>query len=339
MNHLKKIVVAVAMASCAGMSPAQPLPAPMKPVYVPGEQSGQPQQEQQQQQQQQQRQQQQQQQPTRQQVKGQAVVQDGIVVRPMSRLRVLTSEQQIEQQSKQQYLSMMQQAQQKNMLVPAEHPETIRLRNIAKRIIPYTTRWNPAASKWDWQVNLINSPQINAFCMPGGRVGVFTGIITTLKLTDDELAAILGHEIAHALREHGREQMGKSMATNVGARLGGAVLSAILGVDPGITDTVARYGAQFASLKFSRDDEREADLIGLDLAARAGFDPRAGVVLWQKMAASNKGSPPAWLSTHPGGTERIRQMNEHMDVLLPLYARAKGTSERQLPPYRTTAMN
>ena len=118
----------------------------------------------------------------------------------------------------------------------------------------------------------------------------------------------------------------------------GGVLT-VLGVDPGITDTVARYGAQFASLKFSRDDEREADLIGLDLAARAGFDPRAGVVLWQKMAAQNKGTPPAWLSTHPGGSDRIRAMNEHMDVLLPLYARARGTTPGQLPPYRTTASN
>ena len=322
MNQLKRIAAAAILTVWAGVSPAQqPLPAPMKPVYAPGQQDPR------------------QAPPAQQGAKGQAVVQDGIVVRPMSRMRVLTSESQIEQQSQQQYLSMMQQANQKGMLVPADHPQTVRVRSIAKRIIPYTTRWNAGASKWEWQVNLINSPQINAFCMPGGRVGVFTGIITTLKLTDDEIAAILGHEIAHALREHGREQMGKSMATNVGARLGGAVLSAILGVDPNLTDTVARYGVQFASLKFSRDDEREADLIGLDLAARAGFDPRAGVVLWQKMAASNKGAPPAWLSTHPGGDERMRQMNEHMDVLLPLYARARGTQERQLPPYRTTAMN
>ena len=335
MIQLKKTAAALALVAWAGSALAQqPLPAPMKPVYVPGQQSDYP--EQQQQQQQQQRQYQQ---PAQQQAKGKAVVQDGIVVRPMSRLRALTSERQVEDQSKQQYLSMMQQANQKGMLVPGDHEQSVRVRNIAKRIIPYTARWNASASKWDWQVNLINSPQINAFCMPGGRVGVFTGILSTLKLTDDEVAAILGHEIAHALREHGREQMGKSMATNVGARLGGAVLSAILGVDPGITDTVARYGAQFASLKFSRDDEREADLIGLDLSARAGFDPRAGVVLWQKMAAASKGSPPQWLSTHPGGAERIRQMNEHMDVLLPLYARARNTSERQLPPYRTTAMN
>lgn len=315
MNSLKKIALAVSLATCAaGAGAQQPLPTPLKPVYAQGQE---PQQG------------------------GQAgkVVQDGIEVRPMSKLRVLTSEKQVEQQSKQQYLAMMQQAQQKGALVPATHPETIRLRNIARRMIPQTTRWNPAAAKWDWQVNLVNSPQINAFCMPGGRVGFFTGILTKLRLTDDEVAAIMGHEIAHALREHGREQMGKSMATNVGARLGGAVLAALLGIDPGITDTVAQYGAQFASLKFSRDDEREADLIGLDIAARAGFDPRAGVILWQKMAAQNKAAPPAWLSTHPGGSDRIRQMNEHMDVLLPLYARAKGTSTAQLPPYRTTAMN
>ena len=317
MNQLRKLAAAVSLAAMsAGALAQQPLPAPREPVYVGGQQ------------------------PVRQQAdeKGK-VVQDGIEVRPMSRLRVLTSEAQVEQQSRQQYLSMMQQAQQKGALVPANHPETIRLRNIARRIIPHATRWNPAAAKWDWQVNLVNSSQVNAFCMPGGRVGFFTGILTKLRLTDDEVAAIMGHEIAHALREHGREQMGKSMATSVGARLGGAVLASLLGIDPGITDTVAQYGAQFASLKFSRDDEREADLIGLDLAARAGFDPRAGVSLWQKMAAQSRGAPPAWLSTHPGGSDRIAQMNAHMDVLLPLYARAKGVSTRNLPPYRTTAMN
>jgi predicted Zn-dependent protease len=174
--------------------------------------------------------------------------------------------------------------------------------------------------------------------MPGGRVAFYTGILTKLKLTDDEAAAIMGHEIAHALREHGREQMGKSAATNVGARLGGALISAWLGIDPGVTDSVARLGAELTSLKFSRDDEREADLIGLDLSARAGFDPRAGIILWQKMAALNKASPLVLVSTHPGGADRIAQMNAHMDVLLPLYARAKGTSVRDLPPYRSIAM-
>jgi predicted Zn-dependent protease len=312
MKQLKKIVLAVSLIGCAGMAAAQqPLPRQISSTGTQQQAASQ----------------------------GQATVQDGIQLRPMPRYRVLASSEKMEAQSKQQYLQLMQKAQQQGALAPNDHPQVIRLRNIAKRIIPYTTRWNPEAAKWNWQVNLLGSPQVNAFCMPGGRIAFFSGILTTLKLTDDEAAAIMGHEIAHALREHGREQMVKSTATNVGARLGGAVLSAWLGIDPNITDTVAQYGSHFASLKFSRDDEREADLIGLDLAARAGFDPRAGVVLWQKMAASNKGSPPAWMSTHPGGRERIEQMNAHMNVLMPLYARAKGTAINALPPYRTTAMN
>jgi predicted Zn-dependent protease len=303
MNQLKKFSAVVALALCAGVAPAQqPLPLPMP-------------------------------------IQGSVAVQDGIEVRPLSRLRHLAPQQMVEQQSKQQYVQLMQQAQQKGALVPGSDPQVQRLRAIAKRIIPYTTRWNPDAAKWEWQVNLLASDQVNAFCMPGGRVAFFSGILTKLKLTDDEVAAVMGHEIAHALREHGREQMGKSMATNVGARVGGALIASIFGLDPNVTDTVARYGAQFASLKYSRDDEREADLIGLDLAARAGFDPRAGLILWQKMASLNKGAPPAWISTHPGGAERMRQMNDHMNVLLPLYARARGTSVNQLPPYRSVAMN
>ncbi len=174
--------------------------------------------------------------------------------------------------------------------------------------------------------------------MPGGRIGFFSGILTQLKLTDDEAAAIMGHEIAHALREHGRAQQGKNVATSVGTRVLGALGSAIFGIDPSVTDTVARVATQGMSLKYSRDDEREAGLIGLDIAARAGFDPRAGVVLWQKMAALNKSAPPQFLSTHPGGAARIDAMNKHMNVLLPLYARSKGTPVRNLPPYRT-AMN
>lgn len=266
-------------------------------------------------------------------------VQDGIQVRPMPRYRELASAEQMDQQAKQQYAAMMSEAQQKGALVPANHPQVVRLRTIAKRIIPHSTRWNPAASEWNWQVNLVNSDQVNAFCMPGGRIGFFSGILTKLRLTDDEAAAIMGHEIAHALREHGREQLVKQTGTALAARLGGALISGIFGVDPGITNTVAQYGTQMLALKYSRDDEREADLIGLDLAARAGYDPRAGIALWQKMATLSKSAPPVFMSTHPGGADRIRQMNEHMDVLLPLYARAKRVPVSRLPAYRTTAMN
>lgn len=265
-------------------------------------------------------------------------VQDGIQVRPMPRYRELASAEQMDQQAKQQYAAMMTEAQKQGALAPPNHPQVVRLRNIAKRIIPHSTRWNPAAAEWNWQVNLVGSDQVNAFCMPGGRIGFFSGILTKLRLTDDEAAAIMGHEIAHALREHGREQLVKQTGTALAARLGGALISGIFGVDPGITNTVAQYGTQMLALKYSRDDEREADLIGLDLAARAGYDPRAGIALWQKMATLSKSAPPVFLSTHPGGSDRIRQMNDHMDVLLPLYARSKGTSVSRLPAYRTTAL-
>ena len=265
-------------------------------------------------------------------------VQDGIAVQPLSRFRHLAPASVIEGQAKQQYSGLMSQAQAKGALAPDNHPQVIRLRAIAKRIIPHATRWNPAAANWNWQVNLLGSDQVNAFCMPGGRIAFFTGILNQLKLTDDEVAAIMGHEVAHALREHGREQMGKNIATSVVGRIGGALIGSYLGVDPRVSDTVAQYGTQLVSLKYSRDDEREADLIGLDIAARAGFDPRAGVALWEKMAQLDKRAPIALLSTHPGGSERINIINEHMNVLLPLYARSKGTSVASLPAYRTTAL-
>ena len=262
-------------------------------------------------------------------------VQDGIKVEPLSRARVFVSEEQLNQASAQQYTQMMSQAQQKGVLLPPSHPEVQRLRAIAKRIIPHTPRWNQLATQWEWQVNVIDSKDVNAFCMPGGRIGFFTGILTSLKLTDDEVAAVMGHEIAHAMREHSREKMAKQMGTNVAARVGGALISGIFGIDPSITGTVANYGAQFAGLKFSRDDEREADLVGLDISSRAGYDPRAGIALWRKMAALNQRAPIEVLSTHPGGESRISEMQAHMNVLLPLYARAKGTTVAKLPPYQT----
>jgi len=270
--------------------------------------------------------------------KGQ-VVQDGIAVKPIerdglkARWRDFTApEKAIDQQSAQQYTAMMSQAQQKGVLVPAGDPQVKRLRAIAQRIIPHTARWNSAAQQWKWQVNLVKSDQVNAFCMPGGRIGFFTGIIDKLKLTDDEIAAVMGHEIAHALREHGRDRQSKSATTGLVTSLGGAALSAWLGYDVrGITNTAG----QLYVLKFSRDEEREADLVGLDISARAGYDPRAGIALWRKMAALNQSAPIELLSTHPGGEHRIEQIQNHMNVLLPLYARSKNTSVDRLPPYRS----
>lgn len=263
-------------------------------------------------------------------------VQDGITLRPINKYwSVLISKEQLNQQAAQEYSGLISTAREKGALVPASDPEVRRLRAIAQRIIPFAPRWNPEAASWNWQVNLLESDQVNAFCMPGGRIAFFSGIIDKLKLTDDEIAAVMGHEMAHALREHGLEQAGKSGLTSLGARLGGAALSAWLGIDPNITSTATNAAGQLLVLKFSRNDEREADLVGLDLAARAGFDPRAGISLWQKMAAQNQRAPIELLSTHPLGTERIAQIQDHMNVLLPLYARTKGTTVDKLPPYRS----
>jgi predicted Zn-dependent protease len=234
----------------------------------------------------------------------------------------LVSANEVEQGAKQQYGDLLKQAASKNALAPDQHPQVLRLRRIAKELIPHSYDWNPRAKEWKWEVNLIGSNQVNAFCMPGGKIAFYSGILTQLELSDDEVAMVMGHEIAHALREHARERMGKATATNGVATIGSTLASVFLGVSPQITDMVAKQGANLLNLKFSRDDETEADLVGMEIAARAGYDPRAGVTLWQKMSAANKGAPPQWLSTHPSGHTRIEEIQANLPKVMPLYERA-----------------
>lgn len=271
-------------------------------------------------------------------VVGGALAQDGIPVTPLSRARVIAPEEQVNEQARLQYVEMMGQAQKQGVLAAANDPQLKRLRAIAQRLIPFATRWNPAAAQWQWQVNLIKSQEVNAFCMPGGRIGFYSGIIDKLQLNDDEIAAVMGHEVAHALREHGRSRMGKSALTSIGARVTGLLASSILGVDPNITGTVANTLGQGLVLKFSRDEERESDLVGLDIAARAGYDPRAGIALWRKMAALNERTPLELLSTHPSGTTRIKDMEQNMHLLLPVYARVHNKSVSSLPAYQSAGI-
>jgi predicted Zn-dependent protease len=247
-----------------------------------------------------------------------AQVREGVDVGGNSAFSKLVPAADVERSSQQQYLQLLQQAAAQKALAPPDNPQLKRLRAIAQRIIPYATPWNDRSSQWKWEVNLIGSSQINAFCMPGGKIVFYTGILTTLQLTDDEVAMVMGHEIAHALREHARERMGKNAATGMGANLIGQLLG--LGQ---IGQTVTNYGAQLLTLEFSRSDESEADLVGMELAARAGFNPRAGVTLWQKMGAANKGAPPQWLSTHPSGKTRIADIEANLPRVLPLYERAR----------------
>lgn len=225
----------------------------------------------------------------------------------------------VEQSAIQQYAEMLQQAAAQNALGGNNHPQVRRLRAIAQRIIPHALGWNPRAKNWRWEVNLIGSKQINAFCMPGGKIAFYSGILEQLKLSDDEVATVMGHEMAHALREHARARMAKNAATGIGANL----LSNVLGLGQ-LGQTVTSYGAQLLTLRFSRSDESDADLVGMELAARARFDPRAGVTLWQKMAVASKGAPPQWLSTHPSGNTRIADIQANLPKVLPLYARSQN---------------
>lgn len=244
---------------------------------------------------------------------------DGIDVGGNSAFANLVPAETVERSASKQYAEMLQEAVNKHALAPKSDPQLQRLRAIAAKIIPLAGEWNDRAKGWSWEVNLIGSKQINAFCMPGGKIAVYTGIVQTLKLTDDEVAMVLGHEIAHALREHARERMGKNAATGLGASL----LSQYFGFGQ-LGQTVTNYGAQLLTLQFSREDESEADLVGMELAARAGYDPRAGVTLWQKMAAANASAPPQWLSTHPSGSTRIAEIEANLPKVMPLYERARS---------------
>lgn len=257
---------------------------------------------------------------------------EGVEVGKTSGFTRLVPAEQIESAAQQQYLQLASKAKDQGALLPDDHPQVVRLRTIAKRIIPFAFDWNPRARQWRWQVIALNSKELNAFCMPGGKIAFYTGILEQLKLTDDEVAMVMGHEMAHALREHARAQMGKSQATRVGAGL----ISSLFGLG-NMGDALLNMGSQLLTLKFSREDESEADLVGMELAARAGYDPRAGISLWQKMSAANKGAPPQWMSTHPASATRIQDIQANLPKVLPLYDRAPKPEQRFDGPRKTGA--
>lgn len=194
-----------------------------------------------------------------------------------------------------------------------------RVQAISSRLIAQAPVFRPDSAQWKWEVNLIKSDELNANCGPGGKIIFYTGLIDSLKLTDDEIAAIIGHEIAHALREHGREAMSKAYGIEMAKQGAGALLG--LGQDSlALADTVANYGM---TLPNSRSNENEADLIGLELAARAGYNPNAAITLWNKMSKASEGSPPEFMSTHPASTSRIAALQAAIPKVMPFYESSK----------------
>jgi Zn-dependent protease with chaperone function len=235
-----------------------------------------------------------------------------------SGLRKLVSAETLENSARQQYAQVLAEARAKGALAPDDEPQLQRLQTIARRLISHTAPWNPRSRDWKWQVNLIGSKQVNAWCMPGGKIAFYTGILDQLKLNDDEVAMIMGHEMAHALREHARERLAKSQATSIGL----SIASQLLGLGQ-LGDVAANLGTQLLTLKYSRDDETESDLVGLEIAARGGYKPEASVSLWQKMQAASGNGSPSFLSTHPSGANRIEELQANLPKVQHLYEKAR----------------
>lgn len=234
----------------------------------------------------------------------------------------IVSSKEIEQQAAKEYAQVMAEAQKKGLL-NRDAQQVQRVRTIAQRLIPQTRVFRQDAPGWAWESNVLSSKDVNAWAMPGGKMAVYTGLIERLNVTDDELAAVMGHEIAHALREHARERIANQMTSSAVSTVGSIALEIFTGVrvDPSLAGSAV--GAVLV-LPNSRQNEQEADVIGVELMARAGYDPRASLSLWQKMAkVSGGGGSPEFLSTHPSSETRLRELQGYVDKVMPLYQAAK----------------
>ena len=233
---------------------------------------------------------------------------------------MLVSSQQLEQMGAESYAKLLADGGRKGVL-NRDAAMLQRVRAVAGRIEPQTAVFRRDAPGWKWEVNLLASDELNAFCMPGGKIMVYSGLLTQLQLTDAEMAVVMGHEIAHALREHSREQVSQAMAAQATIGIG----AALLGLGQGSADLAGAGYQSLIATRFSRTDEAEADRMGLELAARAGYDPRAGVTLWRKMIAANRGAhPPEFLSSHPAESSRVQQIEALLPAVMPLYQASLG---------------
>ena len=236
---------------------------------------------------------------------------------------MLLSSAEVNRSAEKAYQQTMHEAQTKKVL-NRDPGQLRRVRSIADRLIPATATFRTDAPGWRWETNVISSSELNAWCMPGGKMAVYTGLIDKLNLSDDELAAVMGHEIAHALREHGREKASQVAGLGVAAAIGGALIGSYYGVDADLGESVLGAAGDLAFMRpNSRGMEQEADRVGVELAARAGYSPHAAISLWEKMARASGGSMPQWLSTHPSHASRLADLRVYADRVQPLYLAAR----------------
>ena len=231
---------------------------------------------------------------------------------------MMVSDAEVNQAAVGEYRKVLADAQRRGVL--DRNPQHVqRVRSIASRLIAQTGAFRPDAPGWAWETHVIQDNQLNAWAMPGGKMVVYSGLIERLRLSDDELAAIMGHEIAHSLREHARERVSREMATGLGVGIAGALL--------GLGDVGQQVAGAVANVTFnlphSRTHEIEADRIGVELAARAGFDPHAAVSVWEKMLQASGSGGPQFLSTHPSPENRLADLRVYADRVMPLYQQAR----------------
>jgi len=234
----------------------------------------------------------------------------------------------LEQQAAEQYSYLINAASKEKRLLTDKQKPVQRVRLITNKLIPYALKWNEHSRQWHWEINVINTGQINAICLPGGKLLITTGMLDRLHLSDSELAMLLGHEIAHALREHARdrtEQDASPLAARKVPRLFGL---ASFGSKP------LSGGTALLALSYTRDDETEADVIGTEIAARAGYDPRAAISLWYKLDGVNRLAKQAFVQAHPFDQKRIVDLQKHMRDMLALYAKALSKPISQLPHFQ-----
>ncbi len=237
----------------------------------------------------------------------------GVVGANRSQLMTVSAEQ-MQQGANESYAKVLSQANAQGRL-NTDAKQTKRVRQIATKLIPQVGVFRQDALKWNWQVNVIKQDTLNAWCMPGGKIAFYSGIIDKLQLTDGEIASIMGHEIAHALKEHSRERASQQQLKGIGFMVAGALLG-VSQQNLKLASIVSKYTLE---LPFGRSHESEADNMGIELAARAGYDPNSAVRVWQKMQKISKGAPMEFLSTHPSHKSRIENLQKMTKKVYPLY--------------------